>query len=78
VVAVVVRPADGPAESGRLAPADDALRDRARTLARDALGPHAAPRHVLVTSSLPLRGPGKVDRRGLATLADAVVRGEQR
>ncbi|GAA4832041.1 o-succinylbenzoate--CoA ligase [Luteimicrobium xylanilyticum] len=83
VVAVVVRPtarggAGGRVEPAVLAPADDDLRDRARALAREALGPHAAPRHVLVTTALPLRGPGKVDRRGLATLADAVVRGEQR
>ncbi|MFC8731908.1 AMP-binding protein [Luteimicrobium sp. NPDC057192] len=77
VVAVVVRAASGPARTGALRPADVDLRDRVRTLARDALGPHAAPRHVLVTGSLPLRGPGKVDRRGLAESAGAVVRGEQ-
>ena len=77
VVAVVVRPAAPGAGRGTLAPADAGLRDRARALARDALGAPAAPRHVLVADSLPLRGPGKVDRRGLAALADAVVRGEQ-
>ncbi|MGC5167618.1 AMP-binding protein [Luteimicrobium sp. DT211] len=71
------RPAGGRADPGALSPADADLRDRVRTLARDALGPHAAPRHVLVTAALPLRGPGKVDRRGLAVAAGAVVRGEQ-
>ena len=76
VVAVVVRPRT-PGGPGGLVPADGGLRDRARALARAAVGPHAAPRHVLVTDALPLRGPGKVDRRGLAALADAVVRGEQ-
>ncbi len=77
VVAVFVRPAGPGTAAGSLRAADGALRDRARTLARDALGPQAAPRHVLVTDALPLRGPGKVDRRGLAALAGAVVRGEQ-
>ncbi|GIG25513.1 o-succinylbenzoate--CoA ligase [Cellulomonas denverensis] len=33
------------------------------------LGPAAAPRHLLVLDALPLRGPGKIDRRGVAALA---------
>lgn len=34
-----------------------------------ALGPAAAPRHQLIVDRLPLRGPGKIDRRGVAALA---------
>ena len=30
------------------------------------LGPHAAPRVVFLVDRLPLRGPGKLDRRALA------------
>jgi o-succinylbenzoate---CoA ligase len=40
-----------------------------RTLVATALGPAAAPRHQLVLDGLPVRGPGKIDRRGVATLA---------
>jgi O-succinylbenzoic acid--CoA ligase len=35
------------------------------------LGAPAAPRHVVVVERLPLRGPGKVDRRAVADLAAA-------
>ncbi|WNB85936.1 AMP-binding protein [Cellulomonas sp. ATA003] len=35
------------------------------------LGAPAAPRHVVAVDRLPLRGPGKVDRRGVAGLAAA-------
>ncbi len=40
-----------------------------RTLVTDALGSAAAPRHQLVVDTLPTRGPGKIDRRGVAALA---------
>jgi O-succinylbenzoic acid--CoA ligase len=61
VVAVVV-PRDG-----RTGPALAEVRERvARTL-----GAPAAPRHVLVVERLPLRGPGKVDRRAVTDLAAA-------
>lgn len=58
VVAAVV-PADG---AGR--PEAAAVRELGR-----AAGRHAAPRQVLVLDSLPLRGPGKPDRRALRDLA---------
>jgi O-succinylbenzoic acid--CoA ligase len=35
----------------------------------DALGRAAAPRHVLIVDALPLRGPGKTDRRAVTDLA---------
>ncbi|WP_234346446.1 o-succinylbenzoate--CoA ligase [Cellulomonas timonensis] len=38
----------------------------ARTAVTAALGPAAAPRRLLVVGSLPVRGPGKVDRRAVA------------
>lgn len=40
-----------------------------RSTVAAALGPAAAPRHQLVLDALPLRGPGKIDRRGVAALA---------
>ncbi|WP_246260498.1 o-succinylbenzoate--CoA ligase [Cellulomonas taurus] len=40
-----------------------------RTRVAAALGPAAAPRHQLVLDTLPTRGPGKIDRRGVAALA---------
>lgn len=49
--------------------------DRPPTLAQvraavaDVLGPTHAPRHVVVTDSLPVRGPGKIDRRAATLLA---------
>jgi len=59
LVAVVV-PAPG-------APAPD-LADL-REAAAAALGGPAAPRHLVTLAALPLRGPGKPDRRGAAELA---------
>ncbi|SFJ78365.1 O-succinylbenzoic acid--CoA ligase [Cellulomonas sp. KH9] len=40
-----------------------------RTAVASALGPASAPRQVLVVDELPLRGPGKPDRRAVARLA---------
>lgn len=59
LVAVVV-----PA-SGAPAPGLADLRDAAAA----ALGGPAAPRHLVTVGALPLRGPGKPDRRGAADLA---------
>jgi O-succinylbenzoic acid--CoA ligase len=61
VVAVVVP------RAGRTGPALAQVR---RPVART-LGPPAAPRHLVVVERLPLRGPGKVDRRAVAELAAA-------
>nr|WP_210768034.1 o-succinylbenzoate--CoA ligase [Cellulomonas humilata] len=41
----------------------------ARAAVTDRLGATHAPRHVVVTDSLPLRGPGKIDRRAATLLA---------
>lgn len=59
LVAVVVPAAGAPA------PALADLRDAAAA----ALGGPAAPRHLVTLAALPLRGPGKPDRRGAAALA---------
>lgn len=59
LVAVVVPRAGSPA------PTLDALREAATA----ALGGPAAPRHLVTLGALPLRGPGKPDRRGAAELA---------
>lgn len=59
LVAVVVPPAGAPA------PALDDLRHAAA----GALGRAAAPRHLVTVGALPLRGPGKPDRRAAAELA---------
>ena len=48
--------------------ATPARRPCARTVA-DRLGAAHAPRHVVVTDSLPMRGPGKIDRRAATQLA---------
>jgi O-succinylbenzoic acid--CoA ligase len=62
VVAVVVpRPGTAPT----LADARAAVADR--------LGAAHAPRHLVVTGSLPLRGPGKIDRRAATRLAGALL-----
>lgn len=45
--------------------------DEVRAAAAGALGPAAAPRALLLVDALPLRGPGKVDRRAAAALAAA-------
>ena len=47
----------------------DTLLAQARSQVTDILGAPAAPRHVVVTDALALRGPGKVDRRAVALLA---------
>ncbi len=47
----------------------DTLLAQARSHVTDILGAPAAPRHVVVTDALALRGPGKVDRRAVALLA---------
>jgi O-succinylbenzoic acid--CoA ligase len=46
--------------------------DSVRALVGQRLGPTAAPRRLLVVPALPLRGPGKPDRRATATLAAAI------
>lgn len=61
-VGVVVVPA-GPA-----APAADLL-ERIRARVKAAVAPAAAPRLLWLREALPLRGPGKVDRRALADWA---------
>ena len=48
---------------------EDTLLSRVRAHVTDTLGAPAAPRHVVVTDVLALRGPGKVDRRAVALLA---------
>lgn len=40
-----------------------------RRVVTDRLGGPAAPRHLVIVGALPLRGPGKPDRRGAAELA---------
>ena len=45
--------------------------DSVRALVGERLGPAAAPRRLLVVPALPLRGPGKPDRRATAILAAA-------
>lgn len=47
--------------------------DDVRRAVGDRLGPHAAPRQLLVLEALPLRGPGKPDRVKLAALASAAL-----
>ena len=44
-----------------------------RTTVAAALGPASAPRQVLVVDELPLRGPGKPDRRAVARLATRLM-----
>lgn len=44
-----------------------------RTAVAAVLGPASAPRQVLVVDELPLRGPGKADRRAVARLATAMM-----
>ncbi|PVU82471.1 AMP-dependent synthetase [Cellulomonas sp. WB94] len=45
-----------------------------RATVESSLGRSAAPRHVVVVDALPLRGPGKVDRRAAADVARRLVR----
>lgn len=45
--------------------------DTVRALVTDRLGAPHAPRHLVVADSLPVRGPGKIDRRAVARLAAA-------
>lgn len=58
VAVVVVRP-------GSTAPTLDAVRAHVT----DRLGAAHAPRHLVFTDSLPVRGPGKIDRRAATLLA---------
>jgi len=44
-----------------------------RSTVESTLGRSAAPRHLVVVDALPLRGPGKVDRRAAADLARRLV-----
>ncbi|MCP2263695.1 AMP-binding protein [Promicromonospora thailandica] len=53
---------------------DDGLLAGLRAAVGQRLGAAAAPRRVYVTTSLPARGPGKIDRRAVR---DAVVRAER-
>ncbi len=46
---------------------------QARALVTERLGATHAPRHLVVTGSLPLRGPGKIDRRAATELARTLV-----
>ena len=64
VVVAVVTVAPGAADVS-----EDTLLAQARAVVTDTLGAPAAPRHVVVTDALALRGPGKVDRRAVALLA---------
>lgn len=64
VVVAVVTPGSGTADVSQ-----DTLVAQARSWVTDILGAPAAPRHVVVTDALALRGPGKVDRRAVALLA---------
>ncbi len=52
-----------------LAALDPDLLGRVRSAVADRLGGPSAPRRVYVTGALPLRGPGKVDRRAVAEAA---------
>lgn len=45
--------------------------DRLRGVVARVVAPHAAPRQLLLLDALPLRGPGKPDRRRIAELAAA-------
>lgn len=63
-VVAVVTPAPGAADVS-----EDTLLAQVRSRVADILGAPAAPRHVVVTDALALRGPGKVDRRAVALLA---------
>ncbi|WP_155856152.1 o-succinylbenzoate--CoA ligase [Cellulomonas sp. URHD0024] len=47
--------------------------EQARAAVTDRLGAAHAPRHLVVTGSLPLRGPGKIDRRAATQLADDLL-----
>lgn len=56
------------AARGRGSPA---LLQSVRATVADALGSPAAPRRVIVVDALPLRGPGKIDRAAVRTIAAA-------
>jgi O-succinylbenzoic acid--CoA ligase len=47
--------------------------DAVRALVTDRLGAPHAPRRLVVVDALPVRGPGKIDRRAVATLAAAAT-----
>lgn len=67
VVAVLVVGPDGPPPLAEL-----------RRYVADRLGAAAAPRRVVVVPALPLRGPGKPDRRAAAALASTSAGAENR
>lgn len=46
---------------------------QARAAVTERLGAAHAPRHLVVTGSLPLRGPGKIDRRAAQQLAHELI-----
>ncbi|PZR51886.1 AMP-dependent synthetase [Xylanimonas oleitrophica] len=71
LVAVVAVPGAGP---GLSALAPDAL-GRVRDAVATRLGTPSAPRRVYLTDALPLRGPGKVDRTGVAAAVRAAEHG---
>ncbi|MFD7308065.1 AMP-binding protein [Promicromonospora sp. NPDC059942] len=77
VVAVLALPGHAPAVGApeNLDDGGGELLAGLRTAVGGLLGAPAAPRRVYVTSALPTRGPGKVDRRAVR---DAVVRAEQK
>lgn len=70
LVAVVALAGREGAPDGLTAVGPDALA-QVRAAVADRLGAPSAPRRVFVTGSLPLRGPGKVDRRAVAEAAAA-------
>ncbi|MBE1878615.1 AMP-binding protein [Myceligenerans sp. TRM 65318] len=65
-----IRPTTTPT---RVAPAPAELAERVRLLVADRLGRAAVPRRVFVTDAIPLRGPGKPDRRVLTEALTAAV-----
>jgi O-succinylbenzoic acid--CoA ligase len=70
VVAVVATggaaAAGAPATAPPLRPVDPGTLARVRAAVADRLGGPSAPRRVYLVDALPLRGPGKVDRSGVA------------
>ncbi|WP_245993123.1 AMP-binding enzyme [Xylanimonas allomyrinae] len=70
VVAVVAVPGHGE----RLTPVAPEALTRVRAAVAARLGAPSAPRRVYLTGTLPLRGPGKVDRRAVASAAAGAER----
>ncbi len=71
LVAVVATPTGAPWPA--LTPLEPALLARVRAAVTARLGAPSAPRRILVTGALPLRGPGKVDRRAVAQAAAPTI-----